>query len=32
VADAWSQARKQNKPILLRILRNDQYVFVAVPG
>jgi serine protease Do len=32
VANAWSQAQKQNKPILLRIRRNDQYLFVAVPS
>ncbi|WP_342341654.1 PDZ domain-containing protein [Microvirga massiliensis] len=30
VANAWSEAQKQKKPILLRILRNDQYLFVAV--
>ena len=32
VANAWSQAQKQNKPILFRIRRNDQYLFVAVPS
>jgi serine protease Do len=32
VANAWSEAQKQNKPILLRVRRNDQYLFVAVPS
>jgi serine protease Do len=32
VVNAWSQAQKQNKPILLRIRRNDQFLFVAVPS
>jgi serine protease Do len=30
VANAWSEAQKQKKPILLRVLRKDQYLFVAV--
>jgi serine protease Do len=32
VANAWSEAQKQNTPILLRVRRNDQYLFVAVPS
>jgi serine protease Do len=32
VAQAWSQAQKDKKPVLLRILRDGQSVFVAVTG
>lgn len=30
VADEWAKARSENKPILLRIKRGDQYLFVAI--
>jgi serine protease Do len=32
IANAWSEAQKQQKPILLRVKREDQYLFVAVTG
>jgi serine protease Do len=30
VADAWAAAAKQKKALLLRVKREDQYMFVAV--
>jgi serine protease Do len=30
VAQAWSQAQKDKKPVLLRIMRGSQALFVAV--
>jgi hypothetical protein len=30
VAQAWSQAQKDKKPVLLRIMRGIQALFVAV--
>jgi serine protease Do len=32
VSSAWSDAQKQKKPVLLRVKREDQYLFVAVTG
>jgi len=32
VAKAWSDAQGQKKPILLRVKREDQYLFVAIEG
>lgn len=32
VANAWSEAQKQKKPVLLRVKREDQYLFVAITG
>jgi serine protease Do len=32
VADEWAKARRENKPLLLRIRRDGQYLFVAVEG
>ncbi len=32
VANAWSESLRQKKPILLRVKREDQYLFVAVTG
>jgi len=32
VAKAWSEAQSQKRPILLRIKREDQYLFVAIEG
>jgi serine protease Do len=30
VGEAWAEAQRQKKPILLRVRRDDQYLFVAV--
>lgn len=30
VAEEWSKARRENRPILLRIMRDGRYLFVAV--
>jgi serine protease Do len=30
IANAWSEAQRQKKPVLLRVKREDQYLFVAV--
>jgi serine protease Do len=30
VAKAWTDAQEQKKPVLLRVKREDQYLFVAV--
>ena len=32
VANAWAEAQKQKKPILLRVRREGQFLFVAVPA
>lgn len=32
VAKEWNRAQKEKRPILLRIKRGDQYLFVAVPA
>jgi serine protease Do len=32
VASAWAEAQRQNKPILLRVRREGQFLFVAVPA
>jgi serine protease Do len=32
VANAWAEARRQNRPILLRVSRQGQVLFVAVEG
>ncbi|NBJ13473.1 Do family serine endopeptidase [Microvirga sp. SYSU G3D207] len=32
VAQAWSQAQKDKRPVLLRIMRDGQSLFVAVPA
>jgi len=32
VANAWSEAQRRNMPILLRVKREDQFLFVAVPS
>ncbi|MFC4174909.1 Do family serine endopeptidase [Microvirga sp. GCM10011540] len=30
VASAWAEAQRQKKPVLLRVRRDDQYLFVAI--
>jgi serine protease Do len=30
VASAWEESQKQKRPMLLRVLRNDQYLFLAI--
>jgi serine protease Do len=30
VASAWTEAQKQKRPMLLRVLRSNQYLFVAI--
>ena len=30
IASAWIEAQKQKKPILMRVRRDDQYLFVAI--
>lgn len=30
VANAWTEAQKQKRPMLLRVRRNEQYLFVAI--
>jgi hypothetical protein len=32
VVNAWSQAQRDKKPVLLRVRREGQSVFVAVEG
>lgn len=32
VAEEWGKAREKKKPVLLRVRREDQYMFVAVPA
>ncbi|MXQ13087.1 DegQ family serine endoprotease [Microvirga makkahensis] len=32
VAKAWTEAQGQKRPILLRVKRDDQYLFVAIEG
>jgi hypothetical protein len=30
VANAWSEAQRQKKPMLLRVKRRDQYLFIGI--
>ena len=32
VARAWTEAQDQKRPLLLRVKREDQYLFVAIQG
>ena len=32
VANAWTEAQRQKRPILLRVRREGQYLFVAIPA
>jgi serine protease Do len=32
IVDEWTKARRDNRPLLLRIRRDGQYLFVAVGG